>query len=145
VKQGTSDAIERGRAFFNDRCFFQAHEAWEEAWLREEGELRLLLQGLIQIAAALHKAARGDHPSGCMRLLGWGLAKIERRVDALAELDLRQFRSRVSAFAELAGRWKRGESAAPRLAAFPRLGRTRPSPRKKARARRGRSRKPSPS
>ena len=35
------EAIERGRALFNDRRFFQAHEAWEEAWLHEEGELRL--------------------------------------------------------------------------------------------------------
>ena len=145
MKQGTSEAIERGRAFFNDRCFFQAHEAWEEAWLREEGELRLLLQGLIQIAAALHKTARGDHPSGCVRLLEWGLAKIERRVDASAELDLRRFRSRVSAFVKLAGRWQRGEFAAPRPSAFPRLGRKRPSRRKKARARRGGSRRPSPS
>ena len=145
MRAGTAEAIERGRALFNDRRFFEAHEAWEEAWLREEGELRLLLQGLIQTAAALHKTARGDHPSGCVRLLEWGLAKIEGRAGASAELDLNRFRSRVSAFAELARRWQRGESAAPRPAAFPRLARKRPPRRKRARARRGGSRRPSPS
>ena len=147
MKPGTAGAIERGRALFNDRRFFEAHEAWEEAWLREEGELRLLLQGLIQIAAALHKIARGDQPGGCVRLLEWGLAKIEGRSDAGADLDLDlgRFRSRVRACAELAGRWQRGESEIPRPAAFPRLGRKRRSHRKKARARRGGSRRPSPS
>ncbi len=145
MKPGTGEAIERGRALFNDRRFFQAHEAWEAAWLREEGELRLLLQGLIQIAAALHKTARGDHPSGCVRLLEWGLAKIERRGDASAELDLNRFRSRVSAFAELARQWQRGESAAPRPVAFPKLARTRPARRKKARGRKESTRSPIPS
>src|SRR5260370_30199129 len=118
MKPATAEAIERGRALFNDRRFFEAHEAWEAAWLREEGELRLLLQGLIQIAAAFHKIARGDHPSGCTRLLSWGLAKIEARVDTSAELDLGRFRSRVSAFADLAGRWQSGESAAPAPSRF---------------------------
>jgi len=145
LKQGTSEAIERGRDLFNRKRFFEAHEAWEEAWLREEGELRLLLQGLIQIAAALHKTERGDNPSGCVRLLEWGLAKIEGRADAAdLDLDLGRFRSRVSAFAELAGRWQRGESAVSRPSAFPRLAKSQ-SRRKRARARRGGSRRPSPS
>src|SRR4029077_3069306 len=98
MRPRTAQAIERGRALFNDRRFFEAHEAWEEAWLREEGDLRMLLQGLIQIAAALHKIARGDHPSGCLRLLEWGLTKIEGRDESAVELDLDRFRSRVSAF-----------------------------------------------
>jgi predicted metal-dependent hydrolase len=145
MKSGTAEAIERGRTLFNERRFFEAHEAWEEAWLREEGELRLLLQGLIQIAAALHKIARGDQPSGCARLLSWGLAKIEARVDALKELDLRRFRSRVRAFADLAELWQSGGSAAPAPSRFPRIARKRPPLRRRPRARKGGRRRTSPS
>jgi uncharacterized protein len=50
-RPATHRALEQGRTLFNQGCFFEAHEAWEAAWLHEEGELRLLLQGLIQVAA----------------------------------------------------------------------------------------------
>jgi predicted metal-dependent hydrolase len=145
MRPGTVEAIERGRALFNDRRFFQAHEAWEEAWLHEEGELRLLLQGLIQIAASFYKTSRGDHAGGCVRLLNWGLEKLEGRGRSCPQLDLLRFRSRVSAFAKLAGRWQRGEPEASRPTAFPKLARKRPPRRKRAPARRGGSRRPAPS
>src|ERR1700730_13540403 len=108
MRPATAEAMERGRALFNERRFFQAHEAWEEAWLREEGELRLILRGWIQTAPALHKTARGDQPSGCVRLLDWGLEKLEGRARSCPELDLLGFRSCVSALAEVAGRGQRG-------------------------------------
>jgi predicted metal-dependent hydrolase len=46
--------FERGVTLFNNRQFWHAHEAWEQVWLRHDGDGRLFLQGLIQLAAAYH-------------------------------------------------------------------------------------------
>ncbi len=72
----TAARLERGRALFNEGRYFDAHEAWEEAWLTEGGDARLLLQGLIQVAAGCHKAGQGK-AGGCARLLEAGLEKLE--------------------------------------------------------------------
>jgi predicted metal-dependent hydrolase len=65
--------IAAGRDAFNRGEFFLAHEHWERAWLELAGDERRWLQGLIQIAAALHKRAR---PAVCRRMLGKALRKL---------------------------------------------------------------------
>jgi hypothetical protein len=67
--------LEQGRLAFNRGDYYQAHEQWEEVWLKTSGDERLILQGLIQIATALHKFDRG-RPDLCHRLLGKGLGKL---------------------------------------------------------------------
>lgn len=65
--------------------FFDAHEELETAWNGADGETKVLLQGLIQIAAGLHRL--GLHPEktdGAFYLLDRGLEKI-RRMGALLE------------------------------------------------------------
>jgi len=76
VNADTAARLERGRALFNAGHYFDAHEAWEEAWLIELGDARRLLQGLIQVAAGCHKAGQGK-AEGCARLLAAGLEKLE--------------------------------------------------------------------
>lgn len=51
-----------GLDLFNRGFFWEAHEVWEEAWHRvaPRSPARLLLQALIQIAAAALKARSGD-------------------------------------------------------------------------------------
>ena len=71
------ERLEEGRALFNAGRFFEAHEKWEEAWLGEEGRTKLLLQGLIQIAAGFHKARSGNG-SAAMRLWEAGASKVRR-------------------------------------------------------------------
>lgn len=61
---------------FNSLHFWEAHEAWEELWLKAESEAHQFLQGLIQIAAAYHHLKRGTFP-GAVRLFDAGLAKVE--------------------------------------------------------------------
>jgi hypothetical protein len=72
------EAFVHGARLFDQGAFFEAHEAWEERWRVETDETsRRLLQGLIQIAAGLHKfVVVGDHTSGS-RLLAKGLAKLD--------------------------------------------------------------------
>lgn len=56
--------------------FFAAHETWERLWLKTTGPERVLVQGLVQAAAARHLRDQG-------RFVGW-----ERmRSRALAKLE----------------------------------------------------------
>lgn len=69
--------LERGVTLFNEASFFEAHEVWEDSWRASEGEARLFLQGLIQIAAGFVKLQRGE-PRGMLLLLDAGAAKLRR-------------------------------------------------------------------
>ena len=64
-----------GAELFNQRRFFEAHEAWEPVWLAEPPEQRLLVQGLIQTAAAFYKLEQGA-PRGAAKLLEQALSKL---------------------------------------------------------------------
>lgn len=45
---------------FNRGAFFDAHEAWEQVWLRVTDDSRTFYQGLIQVAVCLHHFGRGN-------------------------------------------------------------------------------------
>jgi len=70
-------AIAHGIHLFNAGKFFEAHEALEAVWLKAEGEKKVFLHGLIQVAAAFHHHTRRNS-AGCRSLLGKGLAKLEK-------------------------------------------------------------------
>ena len=89
----------RGAALFDRGAFFEAHEAWEERWrvTPDAGE-RLFLQGLIQVAAALHKLLAMRSPEPAARLFARALAKLDAsNADSAAEhgFDLERFREGV--------------------------------------------------
>ncbi len=63
-----------GVRLFNEGRFFEAHEVWETLWQAAAGDSRTLYQGLIQAAAALHHAARGNH-AGARSL--WNKAEVK--------------------------------------------------------------------
>lgn len=65
-------------------AFFAAHETWEEVWRSTTPEPKTLLQGLIQVAAALHQILdlhRRDGPRGT-------LAKARRNLEPWAPTAL---------------------------------------------------------
>jgi len=68
-----------GVDLFNRFYFWEAHEAWEGLWAvaERDGAPSLLLQGLIQIAAALLKTHMGVL-AGAHSLSGEGVAKLRR-------------------------------------------------------------------
>ena len=72
-----SDQLERGRAAFNRGEYFRAHELWEDVWRSLVGGERILLQGLIQIAAGLHHLQQ-HRPRPAGALLRKGLEKLSR-------------------------------------------------------------------
>jgi len=84
-----------GISHFNARRYFEAHEAWEEIWLRSSGEAKMFYQMLIQAAVGLHhyekanfRGARGMH-----RNVTEKLAQLSKLFMSLDVTDFaRQFR-----------------------------------------------------
>jgi predicted metal-dependent hydrolase len=68
--------FERGVALFNAGEFFEAHEVLEDVWRPAAGVERRFLQGLIQIAVALHHFSTGNLV-GARSLLKRGASKLE--------------------------------------------------------------------
>lgn len=67
-----------GVDLYNRGYWWEAHEAWEEAWIREgrRGPAADLLRGLVQAAAALLKVRAGN-AHGARRLSGRALTLLE--------------------------------------------------------------------
>ena len=69
-------ALEEAACLFNEGLFFEVHEVLEAVWLRQDGQARRLLQGLIQIAVGFHHL-ENKNLNGALSLLleGWGKAR----------------------------------------------------------------------
>jgi hypothetical protein len=107
MSHSTRRALAEGSHLFDAGAFFDAHEAWEEAWRLEQGDVKALLHGLIQIAAGFHKGLVQGRSAGMVKLLGKGLG----RVDAAGRMDLlalEPFRSDVARWIEAGRRWAEG-------------------------------------
>jgi len=119
---GTLVALRRGAALFDQERFWDAHEAWEEAWLEEDGEVRLFLQGLIQVAAGYHKAIVQLQPNGCVKLLRSGLDKLEPLPEVFLGVALGELLPKVQRTLAEARRWQSGDLPAFPRQLIPRLG-----------------------
>jgi uncharacterized protein len=94
-----SQRFTEGIRLFNRGKFFEAHEVWEEIWKQAEGEEKIFYQGLIQAAAALVHAQRGNC-HGAVSLYLKSRSKLERFPEVWMGIDLEQFRSRFSQYFE---------------------------------------------
>ncbi len=71
--------LDRADALAAGGCYFDAHEQLETAWKAADGETKVLLQGLIQLAAGLHRLKLNPQKSaGAFYLLDRGLEKLRR-------------------------------------------------------------------
>ncbi|GEM90347.1 DUF309 domain-containing protein [Oceanithermus desulfurans] len=59
MRQPNREALDRAARLWQEGAFWEVHEALEPAWMASRGEERLLLHGLIQLAAALEARRRG--------------------------------------------------------------------------------------
>jgi uncharacterized protein len=105
-------ALAEGCRRFDGGRFFDAHEVWEDAWRVESGDVRLLLQGLIQVAAAFHKGVVQRRPAGMVRLLDAALPKLDAG-GGLARLGLDDVRDELRTWREAAARWAGGAPSPP--------------------------------
>lgn len=89
------DALFReGLKLFNAAHFFEAHEVLEDVWRPAPEPERKFLQGLIQIAVALHHHSTGN-VVGCRSLLQRGLRNLAPYPNRYLGLELAPFRDEV--------------------------------------------------
>ncbi len=103
------ETLARGADLFNRGLYWEAHEAWEELWLELEDEPKLFVQGLIQVAAAGHKAFVQKQPRGCVKLLTSALEKLDRVPPDSYEVETRRFLPAVRRMLDEARRWLEGD------------------------------------
>jgi predicted metal-dependent hydrolase len=91
-------AFRRGIEQFNAGRFFEAHETWEEVWLRSSEPEKTFLQGIIQMAAAFHHYSRGN-TRGARSLLEASLARLARFPSAHRGMQLAALRAEAQTWA----------------------------------------------
>ncbi|MEO8054313.1 MAG: DUF309 domain-containing protein [Acidobacteriota bacterium] len=82
--------------------FFEAHEEWEALWMKSEGDERLFLQALIQVAAACVHLTRGN-AAPAVRLLSLADEKLARLGPRSGEINTDFLRKGVGRTLELLG------------------------------------------
>lgn len=80
------EGVRAGIALFNERRFYEQHEAIEAEWHAERGPIRALYQGLLQIGVGFYHALNGNH-RGAIALLTDGMAKVARFQPAALGID----------------------------------------------------------
>ncbi|MDQ3035293.1 MAG: DUF309 domain-containing protein [Myxococcota bacterium] len=109
-------ALLRGARCFDESAFFEAHEAWEDRWRESvDDDERRVFQGLVQIAAALHKLHAMGAPDAASRLLAKGLAKLDASPERVASLGLEAFRDQVRACEPAVREARLDRSSVPRI------------------------------
>ena len=96
--RGVNPLLARGIELFDAGRELEAHELWEERW-REigEGDERVLLGALVQLAAARIQAGRGRE-RGARSLLGKAAAKLGSLPSRVAGLDVAGLRQDLADF-----------------------------------------------
>ena len=102
-------ALASGAELFNRGQYWEAHEAWEELWLELDDQEKLFVQGLIQVAAAGHKAFVQNQPNGCVKLLTTALQKLEPAPPDFLGVETGRFIPALRAMLAEARRWLAGE------------------------------------
>jgi predicted metal-dependent hydrolase len=62
-------AAQRGLELFNQQRYFEAHEELELAWRAEDGLVRELYRGILQVAVAFYHLLRGNYIGATKMLL----------------------------------------------------------------------------
>jgi uncharacterized protein len=80
--------FKKGVEHFNCGEFFEAHEVWEDVWRAADSpEEKRFVQGLIQVAVALHHHSTGNHV-GAESLLRRATRNLAGYPPSYASIDL---------------------------------------------------------
>jgi uncharacterized protein len=113
-----SPLYQEGAACYRRGEYFEAHEHWEDLWNSLEGEKKLLVQGLIQVAAAWVKRQRGE-PVGMRKLLDNAVRKWRGLPEVFWGVEVAELRAATLRCLSAAARWERGEEEGVDLAELP--------------------------
>ena len=89
------EGFQRGIELFNAHEYFDAHEVWEDVWRAAPAQEKKLLQGLIQVAVALHHHSRGNL-EGARSLLVRAERNLSHYPDSYAGVNLAQVRAAIT-------------------------------------------------
>jgi predicted metal-dependent hydrolase len=95
--------------------FFAAHETWEEVWRSTTPEPKTFLQGLIQVAAALHQIRDLHRQEGPRRTLAKARRNLESYAPTALGLDIEDLLRSVAAWQDWLERREGEEPAWPRV------------------------------
>ena len=84
----------RGLELLNQGHYFDAHEILEEVWRAATGPERQFLQGLIQVAVALHHHSTGN-VEGASSVIGRAARNLAPYSDIFGNIDLKALRAAV--------------------------------------------------
>ena len=90
-----------GAELFNAGHWWEAHEAWEGPWMQAQGQERQFIQGLILLAAALHK--RWYHGNMKGRNFEKALVKLSDVPDEFGGVNLARLKADVRLALEVEG------------------------------------------
>ena len=82
----------RGLELFNQGEYFEAHEALEHAWREERGSIRLLYQGILQVAVTYLHIRNGNY-RGALRLAKRTRPKLVDLPETCRGVDLARLRA----------------------------------------------------
>ena len=75
---------------FNNREWYEAHDAFEDIWNTLDGDERQIIQGILQVAVSQFHLSKGNI-NGATTLLGEGLGRIKNRTNINLGIDLESF------------------------------------------------------
>ncbi len=85
-----SRTFREGVAAYQRKAFYEAHEHWEALWrIEPEGPRKRFLQGIIQVAAALHKLYSMKSAAGAIRLFERSRAHLTPIPDGMGGLSVK--------------------------------------------------------
>ena len=85
-----TDSLDAALDLFNNKKWYEAHDAFEEIWNGLNGDERQIIQGILQVSVSQFHLSKGNL-NGAMILLGEGLGRIKSRVSVDLGLDLFSF------------------------------------------------------
>lgn len=88
---GLPPLVELGISDFNRGRFYECHESLEDAWRAEQGRIRLLYQGVLQIGVGLHHQRNGNW-RGAVNLITKGLGRLEEFEPTACGINVRDLR-----------------------------------------------------
>jgi hypothetical protein len=99
-------ALVQGALLFRAGLFFEVHEVLEAVWHELEGVQRTFVQGLIQIAVAMHHLVH-ENPRGAVSLFGSGRARLASHGPVFEGVEVTALLAGLVAWEAVAaaGRW----------------------------------------
>lgn len=75
---------------FNNKKWYEAHDAFEDIWNNLDGDERQIIQGILQVSVSQFHLSKGNL-NGATILLGEGLGRIKNRTSINLGIDLVTF------------------------------------------------------